>query len=100
MNKLRLIDLKQGDVFKVVDFDESCKNFRQRLQDIGIHKGQLGQVIIKSFFGPLEIVIDGRKIAIGRGMAKKNIRKKIRMSDFIKRSDYEEKIIFDYRSTR
>jgi Fe2+ transport system protein FeoA len=71
MNKLRLIDLKQGDVFKVVDFDESCKNFRQRLQDIGIHKGQLGQVINKSFFGPLEIDIDGRKIAIGRGMAKK-----------------------------
>jgi len=71
MNKLRLIDLKKGDVFKIVDFDESCGNFKNRMRDLGIHKGQLGQVINKSFFGPIEIDIDGRKIAIGRGMSKK-----------------------------
>jgi len=71
MNKLRLIDLKKGDVFKVVSFDESCGNFKNRMQELGIYKGQLGQVINKSFFGPVEIDIDGRKIAIGRGMSKK-----------------------------
>jgi len=71
MNKLRLIDLKKGDVFKIVDFDESCGNFKSRMQDLGIHKNQLGQIINKSFFGPIEIDIEGRKIAIGRGMSKK-----------------------------
>jgi len=75
MNRLEykqsLSELKNGDVFKIVDFDESCKNFRLRLQDLGIHKGQIGQIINKSFFGPIEVDIDGRKLAIGRGMAKK-----------------------------
>ncbi|GAB6044838.1 hypothetical protein JCM11957_04360 [Caminibacter profundus] len=69
MNKL--IELKKGDVFKIMGFDDSCKNFKQRLIDLGIHKGQMGQVINKSFLGPLEIDIDGRKIGIGRGIAKK-----------------------------
>ncbi len=75
MNKIEykqsLNELKSGDVFKIVGFDESCRNFKQRLTDLGIHKGQLGQIINKSFFGPIEIDVDGRKIAIGRGMAKK-----------------------------
>ena len=71
MNKLRLIDLKTGDVFKIIGFDESCGNFKQRLIDLGIHKNQMGQILNKSFFGPIEIEIDGRKVAIGRGMSKK-----------------------------
>ncbi len=66
-----LIELKKGDVFKIVGFDEGCEAFKQRLTALGIHKGQIGQVINKSFFGPIEIDVDGRKIAIGRGMAKK-----------------------------
>ncbi len=68
---MRLIDLKQGDVFKIVDFDKSCGNFKQRLIDLGISKNQIGQVLNKSFFGPIEIDLEGKKIAIGRGMAKK-----------------------------
>jgi len=68
---MRLIDLKQGDVFKIVDFDKSCGNFKQRLIDLGINKNQIGQVLNKSFFGPIEIDLEGKKIAIGRGMAKK-----------------------------
>ena len=76
MNKIPLIELKKGDVFKIVDFDESCKNFKNRLRDIGIHKGQMGQILNKPFFGPIEIDIDGRKIAIGRGMSKKIFVKK------------------------
>ena len=69
--KLKLIDLKKNEVFKIVDFEDDCKNFKQRLLDLGLKKGEIGQVINKSFFGPIEIDIDGRKIAIGRGMAKK-----------------------------
>ena len=76
VKKLTLNDLKTGDVFKIIDFDESCSNFKQRLMDLGIHKGQLGQIINKSFFGPIEIDIDGRKVAIGRGMSKKIFVKK------------------------
>jgi len=66
-----LADLKTGDVFRIVGFDKSCGNFKYRLQDLGIHKGQMGQVLNKSFFGPIELEIEDRKIAIGRGMSKK-----------------------------
>jgi len=71
VKKFTLNDLKKGDVFKIVGFDESCGNFKNRLRDLGIHKGQMGQILNKSFFGPIEIDLDGRKIAIGRGMSKK-----------------------------
>jgi len=76
IKKLTLSDLKKGDVFKIVGFDESCGNFKNRLRDLGIHKGQMGQILNKSFFGPIEIDLDGRKIAIGRGMSKKIFVKK------------------------
>ena len=69
--KLKLIDLKKDEVFKIVGFEEDCKNLKQRLIDLGLSKGVIAQVANKSFFGPVEIDIDGRKIAIGRGMAKK-----------------------------
>lgn len=71
MNKLTLADLKKDDVFKIIDFNESCKNFKNRLYSLGISKNQIGQVINKSFFGPMKIDINGKKIAIGRGMSKK-----------------------------
>jgi len=71
MNKLTLANLKKSDVFKIVDFDESCKNFKNRLYSLGISKNQMGQVVNKSFLGPMEIDINGKKIALGRGMSKK-----------------------------
>ena len=76
MSKLTLNDLKKDEVFKIMDFDNSCGNFKERLRDLGIHKSQIGQILNKSFFGPIEIDIDGRKIAIGRGMCKKIFVKK------------------------
>ncbi len=76
INNLSLADLKTGDVFKIIDFDKSCGNFKYRLQDLGIHKGQMGQILNKTLFGPVEFEIDGRKIAIGRGMSKKIFVKK------------------------
>ncbi|WP_024791079.1 MULTISPECIES: ferrous iron transport protein A [unclassified Lebetimonas] len=68
---IRLSDLKNGDVFKIIEFDRSCGNFKYRMQDLGIRKGQMGQIINKSIFGPVEIDMEGRKIAIGKGMSKK-----------------------------
>jgi len=72
----RLNELKTNDVFKIVGFDESCGNFKHRMQELGIKKNQMGQIINKSFFGPIEIDIEGRKLAVGRGMAKKIFVKK------------------------
>jgi ferrous iron transport protein A len=72
----KLSELKNGAVFKIIDFDHSCGNFRYRMQDLGIRKGQMGQIINKSIFGPVEIDIEGRKIAIGKGMSKKIFVKK------------------------
>jgi len=71
-----LAELKKGDVFKIVDFDKSCGNFKHRLNDLGISKGQIGQIINKSIFGPVEVDIEGRKLALGRGMTKKIFVKK------------------------
>jgi Fe2+ transport system protein FeoA len=71
VSEARLIDLKNGDVFKITAFDETCHNFKHRLADLGLFKGALGQVVNKSLFGPIELDIQGNKIAIGRGMAKK-----------------------------
>jgi Fe2+ transport system protein FeoA len=70
MNKT-LAQLKKNDVFKIVGFDKSCENFKYRLLELGISKGQIGQVINKSFFGPIEVDIEGRKLAVGKGMSKK-----------------------------
>jgi Fe2+ transport system protein FeoA len=74
--KLTIASLKKGDVFKITGFDESCGNFKHRLSDLGLAKGQIGQVLNKSLFGPIEVDIEGRKIALGRGMSKKIFVKK------------------------
>jgi Fe2+ transport system protein FeoA len=71
-----LAELKKNDVFKIVGFDKSCGNFKHRLSDLGISKGQIGQIINKSIFGPIEVDIEGRKLALGRGMTKKIFVKK------------------------
>jgi len=76
MNKLTLANLKKGDVFKIVGFDESCGNFKHRLNDLGIGRGEMGQILNKSLFGPVEVDIEGRKLALGRGMSKKIFVKK------------------------
>ena len=68
---MKLVDLKKNEVLKIVEFEEDCENLKQRLMDLGLSKGIIAQVANESFFGPIEIDIDGRKIAIGRGMAKK-----------------------------
>jgi Fe2+ transport system protein FeoA len=71
IKNLTLANLKKNDVFKIVGFDRSCGNFKHRLLELGISKGQIGQIINKSLFGPLEVDIEGRKLALGRGMSRK-----------------------------
>ncbi len=68
---MKLIELKKNDVFKIISFENSCKEMKQRLLSMGVKKGSMGQVINKAVWGPIEIDFDGSKLAVGRGMAKK-----------------------------
>jgi ferrous iron transport protein A len=68
---MKLSDLNKNDVFKIIDFQDVCNSMQKRLISLGVNKNKMGQVLNKGFFGPVEVEFDGRKIAIGRGMAKK-----------------------------
>ncbi|MRJ06706.1 MAG: ferrous iron transport protein A [Epsilonproteobacteria bacterium] len=68
---MKLSQLKQGDIFKVTGFLTDCSHFRRRMESLGIGKGTIGQVVVKSFWGPLEVDFNGRKLALGKGIAKK-----------------------------
>ena len=67
---MKLSDLKKDSIFKIIDF-EGCESLKDRLSAMNIKKGTIARVINKGFFGPIEIDIDGNKVAIGRKMAKK-----------------------------
>jgi Fe2+ transport system protein FeoA len=89
-NGTRLTDLKEGQDGIVVDVDTSpgkCrrgKAFRgradgrqgcaQRLTDLGLTPGAKLTVIKSApFGGPLEVMVRGSRIAVGRGMASRII---------------------------
>ena len=67
---MKLSDLKKDSIFKIVDFD-GCESLKDRLSAMNIKKGTIARVVNKGLFGPIEIDIDGNKIAIGKRMAKK-----------------------------
>jgi Fe2+ transport system protein FeoA len=68
---MKLIELNKNDVFKIVSFDDVCTNVKERLSSMGASKNSMGQVLHKSFLGPIEVEFNGNKIGIGRKMAKK-----------------------------
>jgi ferrous iron transport protein A len=68
---MKLSELNKNDVFKIIDFGNVCDDMQKRLISLGANKNKMGQVLNKGFFGPIEVDLDGTKIAIGRGMAKK-----------------------------
>lgn|GEM_PF-1185829 len=68
---VRLQELQRGDIFKIVKFHNECPNFKERMKGLGIYRGAIGEVVTKSLWGPIEIDLEGRKIALGRGIAKK-----------------------------
>ena len=68
---MKLIDLNKNDVFKIVNFEEICDKMQTRFASLGINKSDLGQILHKGFFGPVEVEFAGSKIAIGRKMAQK-----------------------------
>jgi Fe2+ transport system protein FeoA len=68
---VKLADLKKGDIFKIVEFQSECPNFLERMAGMGVYPGARGEVLVKSLWGPIEIDLEGRKLALGRGIAKK-----------------------------
>lgn len=68
---MRLSDLRQGDIFKITQFFSDCPHFQRRIEGLGLRKGAIGRVVTKSFWGPIEVDLEGRKVAVGRGVAKK-----------------------------
>ncbi|NPA04301.1 MAG: ferrous iron transport protein A [Epsilonproteobacteria bacterium] len=65
---MKLSEAKTGSWVRIVDFEGEFKN---RLVDIGLGRGSVVKVVGKTFFGPLQVEVDGRKIALCRGQAKK-----------------------------
>ena len=68
---MKLSDAKNGDVVKVIGFEEGCSEFRCKLESMGFRKGDIVKILNKGFFGPVQIEVNGAKIALCRGQAKK-----------------------------
>jgi len=60
---------KVGSYVRVVGFEDG--EFQRRLKELGIFPGEVIKVGGKAFFGPLWVEVDGQKIALCRGQAKK-----------------------------
>ncbi len=66
-----LKDMAEGQQGEIVNY-EGGLNFRLKLQDLGLHKGN--NIKIKrngKFSGPVLVEVMGREIALGRGIAEK-----------------------------
>ncbi len=68
---MRLSDAKQGELLRVVGFEEGCDEFKCKLQSMGFQKGDVVRVLSKGFFGPIQVEVNKAKIALCRGQAKK-----------------------------
>ncbi|MCK5022654.1 MAG: metal-dependent transcriptional regulator [Candidatus Aenigmarchaeota archaeon] len=68
---IALVDLKQGQSAEMVSVDTG-QRAKKRLEDLGLTPGASISVVRSApFGGPIEILIRGSKLAIGRGMARK-----------------------------
>ncbi len=74
---MRLIEAKNGDIVKIIGFEGECDEFKCRLSAMGFMIGDIIKVVQKGFFGPIQIEVNGRKIALCRGQARKILVKKV-----------------------
>ncbi len=68
---MKLSDTRQGDLVRVVGFAKECDEFKCKLEAMGLRRGDVVEVQNKSFFGPIQIEVNGAKIALCRGQAQK-----------------------------
>lgn len=66
---MKLIDVENGKWVKVTDYS-SGRGIEQKLRQLGLLPGDYARVIRQApFGGPLLVEIQGREIAVGRGVA-------------------------------
>ncbi len=68
---MKLSDAKSGDWLKVLAIEHDCDEYACKLEAMGLRKGDMIKVLNKSFFGPVQIEVNGAKIALCRAQAKK-----------------------------
>ena len=76
------MDLSQAKSGELVRVKEILGGQRAvtRLREMGLVEGALVKVIDKPIIGPIIVEVNGTKIALGRGMAKKVIVEPVRLS--------------------
>ncbi len=75
---MKLSEAKSNELVKVVGFEKGCDEFACKLESMGFRKGDTVKVLNKSFFGPIQVEVNGVKLALCRGQAKKIEVKKIK----------------------
>ena len=78
MKRLTLADVEANKKVKVVDFvlppyHTHIPQYIIRLQEMGVLRGDIIEVVRNSHVGPIEIKVKGTNLAIGRGIASKVI---------------------------
>ena len=68
---MKLSAAKSGDVLRVIGFESECDEFRCKLESMGFRRGDIIKVINKGFFGPIQVEVNGAKLALCRGQADK-----------------------------
>jgi len=68
---MKLSDAKQGELVRVIGFERDCDEFKCKLEAMGLRRGDIVKVATKSFFGPIQVEVNGAKIALCRGQAQK-----------------------------
>ncbi|MRJ02984.1 MAG: ferrous iron transport protein A [Epsilonproteobacteria bacterium] len=68
---MKLSEAERGDLVRIKSFDSGCDTFRKRLEVLGLRRGDVVEVLQKSFLGPITVQAHGAKIALCRGQAKK-----------------------------
>ena len=68
---MRLLDVENGSWIQIIGYSDG-KEIERKLRQLGLNPGTCGKVVRQApFGGPILIEVDGRSIALGRGIANK-----------------------------
>ena len=66
---MTLAEMKSGSKAKIIGFTHHGRGFVRRLQEMGILPGETVRVERNIFAGPVELIVKGTHLAIGKGIA-------------------------------
>jgi|SaaInlStandDraft_4_1057021.scaffolds.fasta_scaffold326051_1 ferrous iron transport protein A len=73
---MKLSDLNNGEIGIITGFDEG-KTFKNKMAQLNIRQGkEIKKVVSEPFKGPVIIMVDNTRAAIGQGIANKILVKK------------------------